>query len=184
MLNLFSKVLLVLTSLAPVLFTYSFVAWLEGRFIPLGVILLIVALALALIALGVLREARRQLEVFEIGVNYVKTVDREVIGFLVAYLLPLASRAPLPILDWRVATFVLLMFFAVVWGTHSYHFNPLLGILGYHFFEIRTTDNVTYVLVTKRDLRDTAKRTRAVMVSEYMLLDVTGGAASESIRPG
>ena len=176
MLSRAAKPLLVLTSFSPILVTYSFVSWLHGSFRWTGAGLLVAAGLLVVLTMAIIHEAAHRLETFEIEIVFLKTGDREIVGFLVAYLLPLVTRPSVPVIDWRVAAFVLAIFFGVIWGTHSYHFNPLLGILGYHFFEVRTSSNVTYVLVTRKDLRTTRGVNRVVQVSEYMLLDATGGS--------
>jgi len=170
-----AKLLLVLTSFAPVLLTLAFMSWLQGQFKWGGVSNLSAAGLLIAIAVLTIHQAARRLETFEIQIQSLRTVDREIIGFLVAYLLPLISQPSAPLIDWRVAIFVLALFFMVVWGTHSYHFNPLLGMLGFHFYEVTTTGNITYVLITRKDLRRTRSVGRVVQVSEYMLLDATGG---------
>lgn len=175
MLNRFAKLLVVLTSFAPVLLTYAFLSWLRGGFLWSGAGLLGAAIGLLVLAVAIIHQAARQLEVFDIEIVFLKTVDQEIVGFLVAYLLPLATQPSIPSIDWHVGGFILAIFFVVIWGTHSYHFNPLLGVLGYHFFEVRTSNNVTYVLITRKDLRTTRGVNRVVQVSEYMLLDATGG---------
>jgi len=173
MLSRLAKLLLILTSFAPVLLTLSFVSWLRGEQWWQVILFIATAVLLTLMAIAIIFEARRRLELIPITVESLKTVDREIIGFIVAYLLPLISNPSLPNIDWRVGAFVLAIFFVVVWGTHSYHFNPLLGILGFHFYEVTTDGKVTFVLITRRDLRHTQKVTRVVQISEYMILDAT-----------
>lgn len=165
-----------LTSFAPVLLTLAFSAWLESRFRWAGAGYLLAFASLVALALGVLRAARLRLERVHIEIRSLKTVDREILGFVIAYLLPMLSQTTSPVLDWRVAVFVLIVFFAVVWGTHSYHFNPVLGVIGFHFFEVTTEGQVTYVLITRKDLRHTQGVTEVVQVGEYMVLDA-GGAS-------
>lgn len=173
MLSKLAKLLLVLTSLAPILFSFSFVSWLRGRPWLEVVTYLLVAACLTVIAVAIIRQSRRHLTKSTIQIESLKTVDKEIIGFLLAYLLPLVSHPLAPVIDWRVGAFVLAIFFVVVWGTHSYNFNPLLGILGFHFFEVTTSAKVTYVLITRQDLYNTRNVTDVVQISEYMLLDAT-----------
>jgi hypothetical protein len=63
-----------------------------------------------------------------------------------------------------------MIFFLVVLTSNTYHMNPLVGALGYHFYEVATA-GVTYVLISKRTLHHVRGRHRAVMVADYMLLD-------------
>jgi hypothetical protein len=73
-----------------------------------------------------------------------------------------------------VIVFVAVIFPVVIWGTHPYHFKSILGIIGFHFYEVTSSENVTYVLITQGDLRNTKNVNQVVQISEYMLLDVTG----------
>jgi hypothetical protein len=129
-------------------------------------------LALVLSTRCLLLLVKNQLEVLDVRLGSARTSDREVIAFLVAYVLPLAlggtsSQAFDP---WAVG-FVLLIFGLIVWGSHAYDFNPLLGLLGYHFFEVETEDGITYVLITKRSIVSVRQVTKVVQLAEYVLLD-------------
>jgi hypothetical protein len=117
---------------------------------------------------------QRQLEVLPIKLKKAKTSDREVIGFLLAYVLPLAltSGTSLEIDKWAVV-FLVALFGMVVWGTHAYDFNPLLGLIGYHFFEVETEGGITYIVITKRNIVHVQQITEVVQLTDYVLLDRT-----------
>ena len=89
---------------------------------------------------------------------------------MVAYLFPLMNLTPVRFSGW-VMVFVLTVLFVVVLTTHSYHFSPLLGIFGYHFYEVSTPDRVTYVLITKRDMRSRKDVKRVVRLTDYMVME-------------
>lgn len=116
--------------------------------------------------------ASRQLELHDVKVESASSADREVVGFLIAYILPLAlaSGTTFQVDCWAIA-YLVGLFGLVVWGTHSYDFNPLLGLLGYHFYEVATDDGITYVLITKRTLVSVRQVTRVAQLTEYVLLD-------------
>jgi hypothetical protein len=168
MLNSIAKLLLVLTSFAPVLLTFSFIQYRHTAFYPAGLACLLVAVGLCLLCILIIRAARQQLETMTFAVNSVKTADTEIVGFVVAYLLPLVTTA----VEVPVILFVLGIFLLVVWSTNSYHFNPLLSLFGYHFYEVQSSNAVTYVLVTRRTMRDAHRIARVVLLTEYMVLDV------------
>ena len=62
-----------------------------------------------------------------------------------------------------------------MWGTHSYHTNPILTFFGYHFYEVTTPQNVSFLLITKRDLRNTKNISTVVQITDYMILDTEKG---------
>jgi hypothetical protein len=69
-----------------------------------------------------------------------------------------------------ILTIVLLIFFLVVLTSNSYHMNPLVGAMGYHFYEV-TANGVTYVLISRRTLHHVRGGHRVVTIADYMLLD-------------
>lgn len=172
MLTRLAKLALVTTAFAPILVTVAFVAYSREQFCPVGVYSLLAAGSLILLCWCIILTARARLERLSFTVTSLKTVDQEVLGFVVTYLLPLIAAEPLKF-DVLTILFMTSIFFVVIYGTHSYHFNPILGIFGFHFYEVQTTGNITYVLLTKRDLRNTKNVSQVVQISEYMVLDAT-----------
>lgn len=55
--------------------------------------------------------------------------------------------SPLDAVNWEIALPVIIVFGAVVATGYNYHFNPLLGLLGRHFYKVGTPEGVTYVLI-------------------------------------
>ena len=176
------KLFLVSTSLAPIFLTLSFLDLRKGEWLLasswLGLVIAIVYLTDKLI-----RAALHHLEVRELRIDSARTSDREVISFLIAYVMPLALTGTVKQPDlWSVA-FVVSLFGVVVWGTHAYDFNPLLGLLGYHFFEVKNKSGVTYILITKRKIVSVEQITKVVQLTDYVVLDfATKESNDESLR--
>lgn len=172
MLSKILKLFLVATSLAPVLLTLAFIEYRQGQFWWGGAAYLAAAVLLTAGCAGLLSGARRKLEILPFEIESATTADREVIGFLLAYILPLVlSQTGAVSLDSLTITFLLLLFAVVVWGTHSYDFNPVLGILNYHFYEVRTKGGIEYVLITRRKIVSVREVTKVVHLTEYVTLD-------------
>ena len=171
MLNKLAKASLVTTSFAPILITYSFVLWLDNK--PWDKIMYTFAIAVLLIVIciAVLSIAKKQLQIVDFPVTSIKTADGEVLGFLITYLIPFTTLASDDI-NQTVLLFIFGLFILVIWSTNSYHINPLLTILGYHFYEVTTVNNITFLLITKRHLRNTANIKKVVHLTEYMVFDV------------
>lgn len=178
MLSRLAKTCLVLTAFAPILLTAAFVQWRREALYPWGWVCLVATCLMVGACQLILAVAARKLEVFPVKIDAVKTVDTEVVAYVLSYLLPLANLQAEP-RDPFVISFVAIFFLAIVASSQSYHFNPLLNLLGYHFYEVSDRSGstaVSYVLVTKRNIRVATGHGQVVMIGEYILLDV--GAAN------
>ncbi|SER54338.1 hypothetical protein [Salipaludibacillus aurantiacus] len=171
MLNKFVKVALVSTSFSPILLTYAFILWLEEDSILKFSIVIGLAALLVFLCLLIINFAKKKLEIINLPIQSIKTADGEVVGFLVAYLLPFTTIASEQINE-SILIFIMSLFFLIIWSTNSYHINPLLSVFGYHFYEVNTSNNISFLLITKRDLRDTTSITSTVQLTEYMVLDI------------
>jgi hypothetical protein len=114
-------------------------------------------------------------EIQTLSVTSIRTADQEVLAFLVAYLLPLIAKDTLGIEGdiWTIG-YVFVLIFVAIYHNNAYHFNPLLGLCGYHFYEIETEDGMSFLLVTRQTLRKQSLSTRAVQLTDYMFLDLGG----------
>lgn len=172
MLNWVAKLLLTSTAIAPVLLTYAWVAYQSSCLWQSGV-LLGACFLLLLICICLLDYARRHLERVNFTPTSVEAADRENMGFLLLYLLPLFT-AQFATLNWQVWVPTIVIFAAVVATGHNYHFNPLLGLMGWHFYKVGTREGITYVLITKKQLRNTTGSIEVGQLTEYIVIDLGG----------
>ena len=131
---------------------------------------LVFAALLVLLFLLILKLAKTNLEVLPVEIDEIKTADNESLTFVLVYLLPLASQASggfsIPVL-----IFVAALFFFIVMTSNSYHFNPLLNLCGYHFYEVKVSGGVTYILLSKKDITN-SKSVKAVhLLTEYVIIE-------------
>src|SRR5690606_25378988 len=133
--------------------------------------LLAVCLLLVVICILMLTYAKKHLERLKFSATTVEAADRENTGFLLLYLLPLFT-AQFAALNWQLWVPAIAIFAAVVATGYSYHFNPLLGLMGWHFYKVGTKEGVTYVLITKRQLRSATETIEVGQLTEYIVLDV------------
>lgn len=184
MLNHVAKLSLVATSLAPICLTLWFIelnnAWdindaLLSNIVnhwTSGLAYLLAAIMLSALCWGVitLSKSKYGLEKLPVKITAVKTVDQEIVGFLLVYLLPLINQSNNTI-SLPVLVFVAVIFFFIILNSHAYHFNPLLGIFGYHFYEVTIEGNITYVLITRQNIADCKSISHVVQLTEYMILE-------------
>lgn len=169
MLNSLAKGILVTTSFAPVLLSFGFVEWQQNGFSNLALGLVAATAVLVVLCIVILKIAASQLERLRFPIASVKAADTESVGYVVAYLLPLVNTGE-PNVNVGVLIFVLGVFILAVWGSNTYHFNPLLGILGFHFYEVTTESGVTFLLISRTDVRRSADVKAAVQLTEYLVL--------------
>jgi len=172
MLSSIAKILLTSTAIAPVGFTYAWVAWFKGEKL-FSALSLSASLFLVLICIWMLRYAKNNLEKFDFEVSSVEAADRENMSFLVLYLLPLFTSS-FDSLNWEVWVPILVIFSVITSTGYSYHFNPLLGVMKWHFYKVGTPEGVTYVLITKKELRHASQPLEVAQLTEYIILDTEG----------
>ncbi len=170
MLNKATKFFFVLTSFAPVLFTLWFSKFSKNWHLIDGLWYLIITVVLILFCFLIIKSSEKYLEKITINIKSLSTSDKEIIAFIIVYLLPLINKYSLQI-NSKLLIFVIALLFISVWTTNSYHFNPLLGLFGYHFYEVTTEGDVTYILITRENLVNTKKIKTVVQISDYMLLE-------------
>ena len=156
--------------MAPVLLTYAWVAYQEDKN-HLSLILLAGCLVLVLVCVFLLKYAKKNLERMTFKAVAVEAADRESIAFLLLYLLPLFTKE-IASFNWQVWFPVLLIFGTVVATGYTYHFNPLLGLIGWHFYKVNTKEGVTYVLITKKHLRNATEAITVGQLTEYIVIDL------------
>lgn len=167
MLRVLPKLLLVATAFAPVLVTQAIVSWHNGEQ-GLAVFLVCLAGALTWWCINIIQRCARELASHPVSVSEIKPADKEVLGFVIAYLLPLARGSNF---EWFPFAVVLAVFLLMIMTSNAYHTNPLLGLLGYRFYEVKV-DSVVYILISKRHLHNTKGVKKVVSITDYMLLDV------------
>jgi hypothetical protein len=131
--------------------------------------LIVGAVVCVVVCLFVMKRAAIELARNSVMIKSIKPADKELIGFVLAYLLPLARGTPF---ESYPLVAVLVVFFIVVMTSNAYHTNPLLGMLGWHFYEV-VIDEVSYILVSRRNIHSVNSIKQVVSLTDYMLLDAT-----------
>ena len=168
--SLFASIVLTGASVAPVLFVYAAVASFEEEYCPAGV-LSAVGIGLICLALGLVVYVKRHMESSSLSFSSVEVADRESLGLLIVYLLPLL-RTSFSELEYLVLVPAVAIFLALALTGHNYHFNPLLRLLGWNFYRVGTVEGVTYVLVTRKTLRRTVGKIAVGQLTAYTLIDL------------
>lgn len=169
MLSRLANLALVLTALAPIAIIYGFALVVESN--DWGWAFMGGAALLAGICWGLLRAATLHGQREDLPVTKTKPVDKEVLTFLIAYLLPLIVRKQTGTNSLVMIPVVLILFF-VIHSAHIVHVNPLMTFLRYHFYEVGTPSGATYLLITRDRRPKSEGNIRAVRLSPHTWLEV------------
>ncbi|HAU1759017.1 TPA: hypothetical protein JBJ80_13370 [Legionella pneumophila] len=170
MLSVIARLTLTSTAMAPVLLTYAWVAFKSDR---LGIFAALIASCILLtwLCIQLFAYTKKNLERSKFNIISVEVADVENLSFLLLYLLPLFTSS-FETLNWDFLIPAIITFGAVVATGYSYHFNPLLGLMGWHFYKVGTTEGVTYILVTKKQIRNVSDTVEIGQLTEYIVVDI------------
>ena len=89
-----------------------------------------------------------------ISVKEFERKDQEMLVFLFIYLLPfLRSVDPVFSPQWLTGGYILAVIILAIADTGAFHFNPVMRLLRFRFYSIRTQDGLSSLLISKRELR-------------------------------
>jgi len=178
MLNKFAKIMLVATSLAPVLGAFGTINYSNGK--PIWQVLpwFICAVLLLIICWLLLIYAKKNIEKEKLNVNSSRNSDKEVLTFLIIYLLPLVAKDSIPDANIEVSIYVFLIIAWAVYHSNAFYFNPLLGLLGYHFYEITSSDGMPQTLITTNSIRKPSYEIEVVQLFDSTYLELTKESSS------
>jgi hypothetical protein len=80
--------------------------------------------------------------------------------------------------DWLTGAYILLIIFLVVSHAGAFHFNPVMGLLGYHFYSVKNKDGVSHLLISRPELRRPGQELQTVRLAHSIYLNT--GAANAS----
>ncbi|WP_139211248.1 hypothetical protein [Azotobacter beijerinckii] len=167
-----TRVLLALTAIAPVSVSLAYVFGAKNGDWPLAALAIFICVVLGVISRWIISSASENFERLPVVIKKVKSADKEVLGFFIAYALPLIFKgeAGQDIGSWLLAAGMLIF---VLWTTHALHVNPVLGLLGFHFYEVETQEGITYLMITKRTINNVVSIRSVVQLTEYGILEAS-----------
>ena len=172
MLSRTAKMILTATSLAPVLCAFGIAQIAQGKSFRETYGWFVACGSLVLLAFLVLEFAKRHLAIESLKVKKVKGSDREVLTFLLAYLLPLLARDSFDVSkNIYVTLYVFIVILLTIYHSNAFDFNPLLGMIGYHFYEVEAEDGMPFLLITRKSITKQAIDYQIVKLSDSIFLE-------------
>jgi len=145
-LSRFAQMALAATSLSPVLLVWGATSYDVRRSEACAAFA--ISTLLVVVCVSILVLASKELQSQPIGIKKASRLDKEVLAFLVTYALPLIAK------DTASNNLAALIVFVIVVGIvlvqlQILHVNPLLGILGFHFYEVEGVDGDSALVVSR-----------------------------------
>lgn len=170
MLSGFARFLFALAAISPVALVWAVVDAERRGLDDRQVLVIAIAGLIAAICWGLLRYSKRRLNKVSFPVCEVKAVDNEVVAYIVTYLFPLV--APADGVGLFGQALIVLILGVVLATSNAFTFNPVLTLLGYHFYEVKTEAGVTYLLVSKNDITDVKSIKTVGLLSKHLVLQL------------
>jgi hypothetical protein len=162
-----AQVFLAATALAPVLLVWAAGSYDISRAYAAAAV--VVALLLVGICIGLLKLAKHELQTDALVITKAVRMDKEALGFLIAYALPLVvshETTQLPALS----VFIVIVGLVLV-QLQILHVNPLLGMFGFHFYEVELKNSDTALVITRsRDLPPHATQGQQLAPGLWLLI--------------
>ncbi|EDM28287.1 hypothetical protein LNTAR_10241 [Lentisphaera araneosa HTCC2155] len=171
--NTFAKLLLIATSLSPLLGAVAINKWATKQAYWQW---LVIALLLILICWGLLTYLRTKgpgINTFTI--KEFESKDKEMLAFLLTYLLPFISSDKLSFTgEWFTGAYIIGVIFFTLAHANAFHFNPVMGFLGFHFYSVKSDDGLSYLLITKNEVRTPNSNIDTVEIAHNIRIEVEG----------
>lgn len=170
MLSRIFRIMLSFTAVSPIFVSLAFVALRDKNWVYMEIFIALFLASMG-IAYWIIEESKRRLAEIKFPIKKAKTTDKETISFCISYALPIIFKGSYQIdfISWFFTSFILI---AVLFITNSMPVNPVLSLLGYHFYDVDTRENVGYTLITKKHITQLSQVTHAVQIGPYAFLEV------------
>ena len=170
MANKFQKAIYILSALAPVLVVMAIVCWIQngGWIIPFVLILITAILVLAFgISFGY---AKSNIQTVAVKVDGISSMDGRIVIYVISYLLPLIT---IKIEDIMISILIIVAIVGILCaiGADSIAPNPLLFVLGYHFYRINIAGALSdYCLISKKRLKKEKDVNEVAQIFESLMI--------------
>lgn len=171
MLNHIQKLIYYLSALAPLLIIIAVVLLYEKIVIWLGIIFIIVGIVLILYIKILIQQCKKQIAVIQITAEDICPNDVWVLNYIVAYLLPFSSFI-LPDINLIIFIIIAIVIILTVLIIKQTVPNPIFYIYRYHFYSVKADTGISYMIASKRNLRNIKQLKTVVRVFEYLLIDM------------
>lgn len=169
MLSRIVRTMLSFTAISPIFISLAYVALCDKNwdFVDVFIALFFASIS---VAFWIIEEAKKRLAGIRFPIKKAKKTDNKIIAFGVFYAFPLMFEDTYHIdfMSLLVASCVLI---SVLFITGFMPINPVLGLLGYHLYNVNTISNRKYTLITRKHITRLPSVTHAIQIGPYTFLD-------------
>ena len=171
MLNWFAKMVLVATALSPMLGAVAINQIAYGRPQTDWGPWLFSAVGLALICWLLLVYLAKNGEKHTFQIKSFEDKDKEVLAFLLTYLLPFLATDKLEFKgEWMTGAYIMAIIIVTIVHAGAFHFNPVMGLF-YHFYSVKDDNGVSNLLISRKPLSKVGVEIETVRVAHNIYLD-------------
>ena len=166
--NFPTRLVLFLSSYAPLFLILALRSWADNYRVALGLAGLAVLSVIVLLAF--LRQART-LAADKVSISSVISRDGDAMSYIVTYLLPFLAVNFHEIRDVVSLSLVFFVIGLLYVNSNMIYTNPVLNILGYHVFEVEHSEGKTTALICKRTYVRTGSELNVISLGDYVLME-------------
>jgi drug/metabolite transporter (DMT)-like permease len=166
--NIPTRLILFLSSYAPLFLIIAMRGWRDSRYFAIG---FAIGGVLSVVVLFAFLHTVQKLSAAKVSVASVVSRDGDVMSYIVTYLLPFLAvklNDPTDVISLGVVFIVIGLLYV---NSNMIHTNPVLNIVGYHIFEIEDANGKTTALICKRSYIRTNSEINAISLGDYVLLE-------------
>src|SRR6266478_9860369 len=163
--NIPTRLILFLSSYAPLFLIIAMRGWRDSRHLAVGLAgVAVVSVAVLFIFLS----TAQKLAPDKVTVSSVVSRDGDAMSYIVTYLLPFLAVKLSDVTDVVSLGIVLLVIAILYVNSNMIYTNPVLNIAGYHIFEIHDVDGKTSALISRHAYIRTGSEIDVISVGDYV----------------
>jgi hypothetical protein len=166
--NVLTRLILFLSSYAPLFMIIAMRGWEKSR--TVGLVMVVVAIV-SVIVLFLFLGVVSRLAPDKIIVESVTSRDGDTMSYIVTYLLPFLAVNLSDVMDVGSLGVLFLVIAILYVNSNMIYTNPVLNLAGFHVFEIHDANGKTSALISKRSYLRTGTEINAMSVGDYVLLE-------------
>lgn len=166
--NVPTRLVLFLSSYAPLFLILAVRNWSHARRVSLGFV--VVALVSVLLLVAFLKQAK-SLARDKVTIASVVARDGDAMSYIVTYLLPFLAVNLSDANDVVSLALVFVVIGLLYVNSNLIYTNPVLNVARYHIFEVQDEDGKTSALISKRSYIRTGSELEVVSLGDYVLME-------------
>lgn len=174
MLNFLAKFILTGTSFAPLFAAFSVKEFENGSSLYSGFVFLSIAIVLVWACWAMLNYTTSKAERYPVSCSKytIEQSNHESLVFLLICLLPVILSESNTFISEPITTiFCLIAVTVVISHSHAFHYNPVIRLLGYRFYTLKSNEIPPFLMISKMELASSKQGLQAVCISKDVLIE-------------